>query len=67
MEDDDSLCLEDFERLFRETVINSYKTLIEAELAHMFIRHGIQGGYIDKKTGHLKSMNKNQNKCRFLH
>lgn len=67
VEDDDSLCLEDFERLFRETVINSYKTLIEAELAHMFIRHGIQGGYIDKKTGHLKSMNKNQNKCRFLH
>lgn len=45
-----------FEQLFTDTVINSYKTLIETELAQMFIRHGIKSGYISRKTGKLKKI-----------
>lgn len=42
-----------FEKLFKETIINCYKTIIETELAQMFIRHGINNCYIDRHTGRL--------------
>lgn len=47
---------ERFEQLFRETVINSYKTLIESEFSQMFIRHGIKEHYIDPLTGKLEML-----------
>lgn len=49
----DSLKETDFERLLKETVINSYKTRIEAELSQMFIRHGIREKYISRQTGEI--------------
>lgn len=59
VEENDSLSLEDFEKLFKETVINSYKTLIETELAQMFIRHGIRDGFINRFNGMIKYKKKN--------
>lgn len=53
VEDTDPLDVEKFKHLFTETVMNNYKSLIEAELAQMFIRHGIRDKYIDRRTGKL--------------
>lgn len=53
VEENDPLDEEHFEKLFKETIINSYKTLIEAELAQMFIRHGIKQSFINRTTGKL--------------
>lgn len=53
VEDNDTLNVNSFEKLFKEVIINSYKSLIEAELAQMFIRHGIRNKYINRKTGRL--------------
>lgn len=53
VEEDDLLDTDQFEKLFKETVINNFKTLVETEFAQMFIRHGIRKEYIDKKTGKL--------------
>ena len=52
-EDCDLLGEEEFEKLFKETIINSYKTIIESEMAQMFIRHGVREGFIDRMTGRL--------------
>lgn len=54
VEDSDVLDKCTFEKLFKSTIINSYKTIIENELAHMFIRHGIRNGIIDRKSGRMK-------------
>ena len=53
VEDTDPLDVERFKHLFTETVMNNYKSLIEAELAQMFIRHGIRDRLIDRTTGKL--------------
>lgn len=53
VEENDPLSVEEYEKLFKETVINSYKTLIETELAQMFIRHGIRDHFIDRSTGRI--------------
>ncbi len=53
VEDHDLLDKTEFEKLFKETVINSYKTIIESEMAQMFIRHGVREGFIDRTTGRL--------------
>ena len=53
VEETDELDIESFQRIFKETVINYYKTIIESELAQMFIRHGIREGFIDRQTGKL--------------
>lgn len=53
VEETDELDIESFQRIFKETVINYYKTIIESELAQMFIRHGIREGFIDRQTGQL--------------
>ncbi len=42
-----------FKKLFKETVINSFKTIIETELAQMFIRHGINNYFIDRHSGKI--------------
>ena len=55
--DEDILDEEKFERLFKETVINCYKTIIETELAQMFIRHGINNCFINRHTGELVGKN----------
>lgn len=54
VEDSDPLDVERFKHLFTETVMNNYKSLIEAELAQMFIRHGIRDRLIDRSNGKLK-------------
>ena len=54
VEDYDPLDVDRFKHLFTETVMNNYKSLIEAELAQMFIRHGIRDRYIDRANGMLK-------------
>lgn len=54
IEDSDILDIDTFEKLFKATVINSFKTIIETELAHMFIRHGIRNHIIDKETGRME-------------
>lgn len=55
MDEKCGLSVRDFEKLFRENLVNPYKTIIESELAQMFIRHGIREGYICKETGKLKT------------
>ena len=55
--DEDILDEEKFEKLFKETVINCYKTIIETELAQMFIRHGINNCFINRHTGRLIGKN----------
>lgn len=47
----DDLNVVDFEEIFKENVLSCYKTLIESELAQMFIRHGIRKEYINPTTG----------------
>ncbi len=54
VEESDLLTEDKFQLLFKETVMNTYKTLIEEELAQMFIRHGIQKKYINPRTGLIK-------------
>lgn len=54
VEEGDLLDEEHFEKMFKETVINSYKTVIESEFAQMFIRHGIKEHFIDRFTGKLE-------------
>lgn len=61
VEENDSLSEHDFETLFKETVINSYKTLIETELAQMFIRHGIRDHFINPESGAI--IYKQNNSC----
>ncbi len=56
VEKGDPLDEKSFEKLFRETAINSYKTLIESEFSQMFIRHGIKEHYIDPLTGKLEML-----------
>lgn len=53
VEKDDLLDEKTYEKLFKETVIDSYKTIIEAELMQMFIRHGINNGFINRHTGKI--------------
>ena len=53
VEEGDELDLESFQIIFKETVINYYKTIIESELAQMFIRHGVREGFIDRWNGKL--------------
>lgn len=52
-----------FEELFLENLINPYKTIIESELAQMFIRHGIREKYICKETGKLMTDQLPHTKC----
>ena len=52
-EEKDELDLNTFQRIFRENVINYYKTIIESELAQMFIRHGVREGFINRQNGRL--------------
>lgn len=56
--EEDILDEEKFEKLFKETVINCYKTIIETELAQMFIRHGINNCFVNRHTGKLSDGNK---------
>lgn len=53
VEDNDLLDVTTFEKLFKSTIINSFKTVIENELAHMFIRHGIRNKIIDRTNGRM--------------
>lgn len=53
VEKGDELDLESFQKIFKETVINYYKTIIETELAQMFIRHGVREGFINRRNGKL--------------
>ena len=53
VEDTDPLDVERFKHLFTETIMNNYKSLIEAELAQMFIRHGIRDHFINRRNGKL--------------
>lgn len=53
VEETDLLNEEVFAKLFKETVMNSYKTIIETELAQMFIRHGIHNNFINRHNGRI--------------
>lgn len=53
-EEKDLLDDKTYEKLFKETVINCFKSIIEAELAQMFIRHGINNGFINRHNGRLR-------------
>lgn len=53
VEETDELDEDTFQRIFKENVINYYKTIIESELAQMFIRHGVREGFINRQNGRL--------------
>jgi len=67
-EDSDPLEEKDYIDLFKKTVLNGYKSLLESELSQMYIRHMIrekrmcnQSGYIDNKTKQNNNNNNNTN------
>lgn len=53
VEETDELDLDTFKQIFKENVINYYKTILESELSQMFIRHGVREGFINRQTGRL--------------
>ncbi len=52
--EDSSIEKEEFENLFKEKLLDASRSLLESELAHMYIRHMIRNGELNRKTGHIK-------------
>lgn len=53
-EDGDLTTEEDYINIFKQIVLNNYKSLIVSEFSQMYIRHMIRDGRISYKTGKVK-------------